>query len=243
MNLEAFATLARISGKQELERVRLLAFYHHCSSGLEQFSVSDVSRWFECLNLHQPNCSRLRAKIRSSRAFVEGTADDTWRLHASERDGLIKEFPDLFERSESVTAADVILPQSLFAGTRGFVESLARQINASFENNIFDGCAVLMRRLLEILLILSYEHIGQEKDIQDPSGLYLQLEAIVANAKGNSKLKLSRDARAVVDEFRTLGNFSAHKIYYNCRRSDIRMVASSYRATIEELFYKAGLKK
>ena len=100
-----------------------------------------------------------------------------------------------------------------------------------------------MRRLLEVLLIMSYEFIGEEKVIQDEHGTYLQLERVVANAKGNAKLKLSRDARAVLDEFRALGNFAAHKIYYNCRRSDIRSVAGTYRATVEELLYKSGLKK
>ena len=100
-----------------------------------------------------------------------------------------------------------------------------------------------MRRLLEVLLILAYEHLGIESEIQDSQGNYLALERIIANAKSNRQLRLSRDSKGLIDEFRVLGNFSAHKIYYNCRRSDLTSLTRSYRATIEELLYKNGIRK
>ena len=87
-----------------------------------------------------------------------------------------------------------------------------------------------MRRLLEVLLILTYEHLGAESAIQDSSGNYVPLEKIIANAKSSTHLKLSRDSKAVLEEFRQIGNFSAHKIYYNCRRADLTRIATSYRA-------------
>jgi len=63
-------------------------------------------------------------------------------------------FPQLSEKSQDVFDEGTILPEPDYQGTRGYIESLAKQINASYEHNIFDGCAVLMRRLFEILLIL-----------------------------------------------------------------------------------------
>lgn len=98
----------------------------------------------------------------------------------------------------------------------GDLGSLAKQINASYEHNIFDGCAVLMRRLEEVLLILSYEHLGIETAIKDASGNYLLLESIVKNAEGNAKLGLSRNAKPSIETIRKLGNYSAHKVIYTC---------------------------
>lgn len=138
---------------------------------------------------------------------------------------------------------DTVLPRPVYESTRGFIESLAKQINASYEYNIFDGCAVLMRRLAEILLILAYEHLSIESEIQDHRGHYQPLEKIIENAKTNKTLKLTKDSRALVDEFRQIGNFSAHKIYYNCRRGDLKQISFQYRATIEELLYKSGIRK
>ncbi len=120
--------------------------------------------------------------------------------------------------------------------------SLIKQINCSYENNIFDGCAVLMRRLLEILLILSYQEFGIDAAIKDASGNYKMLNPIIDNAVNNTSLGLSRNTKEHLDTFRKLGNFSAHKIYYNAKKKSIDQVMLDYRATIEELLYKSKLR-
>lgn len=43
-------------------------------------------------------------------------------------------------------------------------------------NNCYDACAVLMRRVFEISLILAYEHHGIQDDIKDEKGDYVMLE-------------------------------------------------------------------
>ena len=63
-----------------------------------------------------------------------------------------------------------ILPEPDYKSTRGYIESLAKQMNASYEHNLFDGCAVLMRRLVEILLVLSCRNLHIEAEIQDQRG-------------------------------------------------------------------------
>lgn len=100
-----------------------------------------------------------------------------------------------------------------------------------------------MRRLLEICLIHSYENLGIDEAIKDLAGNHKLLSDIVADAKTNSRLSLSRNTKLCLDDFRAIGNFSAHKIYYSAKKSDIRKVIIEYRATIEELLYKSGIKK
>jgi hypothetical protein len=89
---------------------------------------------------------------------------------------------------------------------------------------------------------MSFEHLGIGKDIQHTDGTYMMLEKIIDHAKTSSTLKLSRNSKETVEVFRRLGNFSAHKIYYNCKRDDIKNVALDFRALIEELLYKSGIK-
>jgi hypothetical protein len=242
VTLDQFVKASDLLALREIEKVRLLSFFFFKTANNKDFTVADVLSWFSRLSLPAPNRTRLVNALRSSKAFTKGIAEGTWRLHAIELDELQGLYPGLASTSEEVISDDTILPHALYAGTRGFIESLARQINASFEYNIFDGCAVLMRRLLEVLLILSYEHSNIEKSIQDADGNYRMLEAIVADAKSNSVLRLSRNTKSGLDAFRVLGNFSAHKIYFNCRRSDLTRVTAEYRAMIEELLYKAGIR-
>lgn len=242
MKIDTFAKAASLFDQNEVEKVRLLSFYHLKTTGSPEFSIEDVRQWFETLHLHAPNLSRLKGRIDASKSFVKGRIPATWKLHATDRDNLQATLPGVSSRSEEIESGDAILPLALYEGTRGFIESLAKQINASFEYNIFDGCAVLMRRLIEVLLILAYEHNNIEADITDGNGQYLPLERVIAHAKASSKLRLSRDSKSMLDEMRSLGNFSAHKIYFNCRRSDVERVRGNYRATVEELLYKSGIR-
>jgi len=68
------------------------------------------------------------------------------------------------------------------------------------------------------------------------------LEAIVKNAQGNPTLNLGRNARKSVETYRELGNYSAHKITYTCKRECIKEKIDDYRALIDELLHKAGIK-
>lgn len=242
MKITTFSKKQDLNDKTQIEKVRLLAYYYLRKSNLDQFGISDVSEWFDSLSYPIPNSSRMRANIKKSRKFIRGSVSDTYRLHACEIDALDLELPELLTKSEEIIAPDLVLPQSLYISTRGFVESISKQINASYDNNVFDGCAVLMRRLLEILLILSYENNGIEGDIKDGNGNYILLNKIMKNAVSNSTLSLSRNTKGCLDKFRNLGNFSAHKIYYNAKRSDLEKILLDFRAAVEELLYKSGIK-
>lgn len=187
-----------------------------------------------------PNQSRLAGKFRTTRKIVK--ARRGWRLKGNCIQELESKFPALVEKSQEVIEHGTILPEVDFQRTRGYIESLSKQINASFENNIFDGCAVLLRRLVEILLILSYRHLKIESAIQDSNGNFLMLEAIINDAKNNSILGLSRNGKGSLDVFRQLGNFSAHKIEYTCKREYIAPHIQEYRALFGELLHKAGIR-
>ncbi|NJN59832.1 MAG: DUF4145 domain-containing protein [Leptolyngbyaceae cyanobacterium SL_5_9] len=242
ISLNRFVEKTDLLAQTEIDKVRLLSFYHHIHQEDFEFSVDLVCDWFEKLGLHKPNKSRLKQNLSKSRSFVKGRGQESFRLHANDLKSLSQDHSFISEKSEEIESIDTILPASLYEETRGYIESLAKQINASYEHNIFDGCAVLMRRLLEICLIHSYEHQGIDAEIRS-NGNYKMLSDIVSNATNNSKLSLSRNTKSCLEDFRALGNFSAHKIYYNARRSDIQKVILEYRAAIEELLYKNGIKK
>lgn len=241
-SLTGFTKKTELLNKKEIDKVVLLAFYHQNGQDGFEFTVDSVCEWFETLDLHRPNKSRLRQNLKSSRSFLKGQHEDSFRLHAKESSSLYKKYPFLGDKSEDIEATDTILPTLLYENTRGYIESLSKQINASYENNIFDGCAVLMRRLLEICLIHSYENQGIDSDIKDSQGNFKMLSDIISNALRNPKLSLSRNTKSCLEDFRAIGNYSAHKIYYNAKRADISKVRLDFRATIEELLYKSGIR-
>jgi hypothetical protein len=243
MNIREFLEVSQFSTQKELRRVLLLAFYYLKQQELESFTLKEISEGLTKLGYAKPNQARLKTNLKKSKLFVAGKTKDSFRIHPISIETLENEYPGLAKKSEEIYTQNSVIDESLLLENRSFILSLMRQINASYENNIFDGCAVLMRRLLEILLILSYEELGIESNIRDADGNYKQLNSIIDDATGNSKLKLSRNSKECLEKFRKLGNFSAHKIYYNAKRSYIEPLILDYSAVIEELLYKASLRK
>ncbi|MFV2053489.1 hypothetical protein [Aliiroseovarius sp. YM-037] len=240
MNLETFAERANLSTAQEIERIELLAFYLLRREEKSEVELTSVIEANAKLHYPRPNLSRLSKKIASSRRFIKASEKRLVKLHASTLKELDAEYPELSKKSEEIISGDLIIPSTIYASCPSYLSRLADQINASFENNIFDGCAVLMRRLFEVLIILSYRKLGIENTILTNDGTHKKLEAIVNDAKTNSTLKLSRNTKSRLEAYRNLGNFSAHRIEFNARRGDIDKIALDYRASIEELLSKAG---
>lgn len=135
-----------------------------------------------------------------------------------------------------------ILPSAIFEGLSPNIQSLCKQINASYEHNLYDCTAVIMRRLLEGLLVLSYQYNKIEANITDKNGYHYMLDKIIKNAEQNSTLSLSANTKKDMNLFKELGNYSAHKIWFNSTKKDIEPHILKYRAIVEELIYKAGLK-
>lgn len=225
----------------EIEKVRYLGFYLIKEKKQSDFTILEISELLSDNGFVKPNSSRLTEKLKKSRNFIKGKRDNSFSLHYKLFSELEIELPTLGEKSEEIVSFDSILPDSLYNNTRGYIEKLCMQINASFENNIFDGTAVLMRRLMEVLLILGYDNLNRLSEIQDGSDLK-NLNTIINYTVSNNVFSLSKDTKDCLDTFRKLGNFSAHSIQYNCRKPELTKVAMEYRVAIEELLYASGLK-
>lgn len=139
-----------------------------------------------------------------------------------------------------IQSNDSILPSSLFIKAPRNLISLQKQINASYENNLFDCTAVMMRRLMEILLIYSYKNCRIESVIKN-GDYYFNLDKILNDAETNSILDLSTNTKKDMRKIKDLGNLSAHRILFNSTKEDIDGIKLKYRSIVEELLYKAGL--
>lgn len=240
MKIKDYINNCNLFSLKEIEKVKFLLFYEMRENNQDEMSIRQIVALFSSLGLHEPNPYRLKKNLSSSKIFVKGKNKDSFKLHAKEYQKLEKSL-DLYDY-ESIDTSDEIIPLDLYEKTRGYIELLSKQINSCYDNNIYDGCAVLMRRLIEILLIHTYEKLGIDSKIINSSNNYKLLSDIINDAKTEPLLKLSRNTKNCLDDFRTLGNFSAHKIYYNARRKDVERVIINYRATVEELLYKSGIK-
>lgn len=241
MKVEQFSSLADLVNKPEIQKVQHLAFYLLENKDQSEFTVKDLSGILVALGFAQPNNTRLKAAVKKSSLFNKGSRADYFRLSVKAITSLRELYPNLSE-SEEIMSDDSLLPEVLFKEVRRqYLIKAAQQINAAYENNLFDACSLMMRRLLEILLIHCFEANGIESRVKDDEGNYQNLKTLINKAKTFSEIPLSTDAKKDMDSFRELGNLSAHRVRYNCRRDDIRVLRVEYRAVIEELLYVSEL--
>ncbi|MBN2184833.1 MAG: DUF4145 domain-containing protein [Candidatus Krumholzibacteriota bacterium] len=114
-------------------------------------------------------------------------------------------------------------------------------MNGCYSQGWYDASAVMMRRLLEIALIETFESKGISTTVKDSSGNYFQLSGLVDKALNENSWTLSRNCRKALPSLRDAGHNSAHGRYYFARREDIDRLRSDCRIVIEELLHHAGL--
>lgn len=243
MKVESFSRNYDLLEKTELEKVVYLAYFLHQNKQEVEFTVSDISSIIFALGFAKPNQTRLKGKITKSTSFVKGSKKELFRLSVKKLTELKSSIPDISE-SEEITSDDSILPEILLKESRRpYLIKLAQQINASYENHLFDACTLMMRRLLEVLLIHCFESEKIESAVKDSEGNFKNLKTLINTAISRPEIKLSNDVKKDIDIFRELGNLSAHRVKYNCRKDDIRIVKLEFRAVIEELLYLGKLVK
>lgn len=242
MDKKEYADRINLKKLRELEKAVLLTFYQYKTSGQTHFSMRAISDIMSEFGQSKPNTARLKKKMLATEFFKKDNNDPGFiRFTDIGLDILGREQRDWWEDYISIDSYSELIDETKFCGYRGYLDSLIRQINHSYANNCYDAVAVLMRRLFEITLIHAYQSHDIDAEIRAQSGSgYQALEKIVANAKSNRTLKLSRITKRF-DDFRNLGNYSAHSITYIASKNDIDDVKQDYRAALEELYYKAGL--
>src|SRR5229473_1931995 len=108
-------------------------------------------------------------------------------------------------------ANEFILPHAMVRGTRGYIERVVFQINGCYEKGWFDGCAVMMRRLIETLIIECFEEHGIAEKIKDTrTGDFLYLKELIDKALQETAWNLGRNTKQALPKLKNVGDQSAH---------------------------------
>lgn len=234
--------LSAICNKYRLKSDLAIGFVwlHYKLHETELCTIGQINQYFVDAHLSKCNSTRLKNALRKNKDIL--TERTGYRPSRKLIETLNQEFNYLLQRPEVIECNDIILPFSLYSNTRGYIESLSKQINASYEYDIFDGCAVLMRRLMEILLIHTYEAKGLSDEIIEEKG-YKNLNLIIKDIVDKKRFNLPKQTKDSLNKIRELGNLSAHKIQYTTKKQYVDEVITEYRVIIEELLFLSNIKK
>lgn len=244
MQLLKFMEMVDLAAKSEIERAKLICFYHFKEADESIFTVSSISTWMEECSFSKPNTSRLKKNLTTGKgkAFLISKADkNAIEFVPAVLQALERDYGDLWADTVTINSHDELIEEAKFCGKRNFLDRLIQQINFTYGHNCYDACAVLMRRLFEVLLVLTYQNKGVEADITKPDGSHKMLEVIAKDAMQNSVLGIPARISKHFEAFREVGNNSAHSITYTAGKLDIDKISRDYRVMMEDLYNRAGL--
>lgn len=242
MRILDYKRLVELDNHSQTEQAVLLCYFHIKSTDEQVFDMKVVQELFSDAGYSPINSSRVKKSlIENKQMRIPKVMKTSLEFVPAVYQELDQKYASFWEDTDTITSDSELIDEIKFGGKRKYLTQLIRQINHSYANNCYDAAAVLMRRLFEVLLVLSYQNMGIDNEIKDSSGKgYVMLERIIGNAKGNQTLKLSR-IKSEFDAFRMVGNFSAHNITYTAGKKDIDDIKLNYRVMLEELYNKAGL--
>jgi hypothetical protein len=223
-----------------LERALALLWWVGRTDPGQNLSTAEICSVIEGSGHPTQNRSRLASALAAHRDVVKAGAG-RWRLHPRGRTQLTVKYGHVDERRTPAPATDTVLPRELFTGTRGYIEKVVYQINATYDSTLYDCTAVMCRRLLETLIIEVYEHDGRATAVKGGDGHFLMFAGLLSVLENDTSINLGRNAMKGLRDFKTLGDLSAHNRRYNARKDDIDRVRDGLRVAAEELLHLGGL--
>lgn len=206
-----------------------------------EMTVTNLAKLIHDLSLRgQVNNTRLIARLASHPDVVRGKSRNSFKLKLSSKDRLSSKYEPLL-KSPAPKVESHVLSSDDFLATRPYLEQLVFQINGTYQFGFFDGCIVLCRRLIEMLLIESFERAGKAEAIKR-SGNYVALSEVISTSRGGKFIKLARGTGDVLDEIKQAGDAGAHHRTYITKREDIDELKLKYRRVISELMSLAKIE-
>ncbi len=139
--------------------------------------------------------------------------------------------------------SDDFFPLEIVRDTRGYIERVAEQACGSYDQGWYDAAAVMARRLLETLIIETFEAHKIDNKIKNPDGTFYYLSGLISTLLNETSWNISRNARKALPQLKDLGDQSAHNRRYLARKNDLDNIKRELRVTIEELVHVSKLKK
>lgn len=202
-------------------------------------SPSDIADDMKTAGYASQNISRLRKQLEDDRRTAKA-ANGCFRVRITARASLDDSYSSI-AGYQPIRRSDSVLPSEIFSGSRGYIEKVVAQLNASYDAGLYDCCAVMCRRLAETLLIEAYEAIGKAATLKDNQDHFLMFSGLLAIIEKDNEIGLSRSAIKGLKDFKALGDLSAHNRRFNARQDDVDRVRDGLRIASEELLKIAHL--
>jgi hypothetical protein len=129
------------------------------------------------------------------------------------------------------------IPLEIFNNTRGYLKAISSQAAGCYDNGLYDGCSVMTRKLLEVLIIETFERYKLSAKIKNSSDNFLYLNDLIDAFKTESTWNIGRNAKESLPKLKKMGDLSAHNRRYTANKVDVDKLKDDLRIVLEELIH------
>ncbi len=235
-----FARAIAQLGLTHVDRAVAFLYFYSVTQAFEERSLQELAADLAEEAFPKPHIARLRRDLRQSRFTIRGSRKDTFRVDIRCLSELEDRFSQILKR-RPIPQSDSVIPSSMVNGTRLYLERMVSQINACYDGNFFDACAVLCRRLMESLILEVYIRRGRHAEIQQ-DGIFLGLDRLIGIICADRGMALNRNTHRIMVDMKQVGDTAAHDRVYITQQRDIDDLKIRYRRMIDELLNLAGVR-
>jgi hypothetical protein len=214
------------------DRAVALLWWHGREDPCASKSPAELASAMEAAGYSKQNVTRMKANLRAHRMTARA-GENGFKVRLASRKELDEAYSELAQHRKPIKS-NALLPLELFQNTRGYIEKVAAQLNASYEYGLYDCCAVMCRRLVETLIVEAYSTLHLEVDLKGSDGNFLMLSGLITVVESSNSVGLTRNGLQGLKDFKRLGDLSAHNRRFNARKDDLDRVRDGLRVACEE---------
>jgi hypothetical protein len=244
LSIDDFCEVVKKLNRTNAEKALAVLWYFDREQPDVAKSAGQLTKVLNDHHLGTPNQTALAEGIKKTK--LAGESRNGFSLKPGSRKVIREWLPHLDGIQPAIDQASGYLPEPIWRNTRGYIEAVCRELNGSFHHGYYNAAAVMLRRLLETLIIETYEHLTRETEIKDGSGNYLMLGDLAERAcgeNGHRGLNLGRDSKKALKDARNIGNWSAHARRFLAHTGDLTKIQNGMRLLVQELIQIADLVK
>ncbi len=233
MDIATFSLhIANLSTRPAGELIPVFAYYCQEIQGQASFSASDISACFSALSLepYSNTSAYLSRKSKGkSNIFLKGKSG--YSLTRYEKEQLAKElaFP------VDIPVPNDFIDVSIVQDAPYYIKGLTKQMAQCYGCGLYDATLVLMRKLIETLIIETFERFGIDDSIKDANGDFLFLSHLIPKYISSGKWNVSRNLDKNIEKVKKYGDLSAHNRRFLAKSSDIDDFKFELRQVIQEM--------
>lgn len=212
------------------ELIPYFAYYLETVNGI--ITAKDILQCFEILTL--PSYSGvstylIRQSDKKIGKFIK--QKNGYKLNRIYKEELASSLNEVVDVPLTTNFFDV----NLLKNTQYYLVNTASQMCKCFDSGLYDAALVLMRKLLETLIVETFERFGIEDAIKDVNGNYKFLSELIPAFLNSKKWTASRNIKSSMEKIKKYGDLSAHNRRFIAHKPELDDVKFELRQAIQEL--------